>query len=454
MTRTVFPILLLALLIIPSFVQAKETSQTFLVNQDMNYFWNRWNGNPNINNQPEATVIQQSNQSGGAGWTPALTNPTVTILYRANIINDATGVAITDGANVPVGTVLRLEFEPHLSTDISWFGTGHSMDSPYGEWRAGAAPPALTLKSYGGSASGYLPSCDAKDFVNRDNPFNIPLDIYIPLVVNPPTKSITTSANLTCDAADPATGNRRCTVNAAGPISVSFDFAATYGKFYYRYIDYRNVDGAPAWAYYPGCYGNNVALRPAGTTYIQQAAPVCWNECQQTTCVPPPDYFEYGDSGNYTGGGAGGGCFSGDTMVAMADGTQKPIAEVAIGDWVVSEDPSTGERGTSIVTAHLIHDGDYEMLLINDHLVVTPEHEIKIGRYGVEVWVTAGDIKVGDVLLALDGSETPVTSITAGPTLPRVYNLTTVPHHTYFAGGVLVHNIKGDGFYDSDQIQR
>lgn len=429
--------------------EAKEASQNFVINQTMKYFWNRWNANSSINNQAEAAVIQQSNQSGGAGWEAALASPNVTILYRANVVNDATGALVTDASNIPVGTVLRLEFEPHVSTDISWFGTGYSMDSPYGEWRTGATGPALTLQTRGTSAQGYLPTCEAKDYVTTVYPLSIPLQVYVPFVVNPPTKSITTSSNLTCDAPQ-ANGNRRCTVTAEGPVSVAFDFAATYGKFYYRYTDTRNVDGAPSWAYGPGCYGNNVALRPSGTSYIQQTQPVCWNECTETTCVPPPNYFDYGDTGTYNGGGAGGGCFEASTPVMMADGTAKSIAKIEIGDRVRSADPITGEAGESTVTATLVHDnGSYPTLVINDSLVVTHEHEMKVTRGGVTLWRTAGSIEAGDSLIGPDGHPIVVESIVPGETLGTVYNLTTVPQHTYYADGVLVHNAKyrDNGFY-------
>lgn len=278
---------------------AKETSQNFVINQNLNYFWNRWNADQTTNLQSEASVIAAT-QNGG-GWELGLSNPNITILYRANVINNATGASLTDLSNIAVGTVLRLEFEPHLSSDISWFGTGASMDSPYGEWRANAAPPALTMKNYGGGSAA-LPDCDPKDYVTSVAPLGIPLSIYIPFVVNPPTKSITTSSNLSCGAAD-ANGNKTCTVTAAGPISVTFDFGSTYGKFYYRYIDQRNpVYGAPVYAAYAGCYGNNVALRPAGTSFIAQSQPVCWTECTQETCVPPPTNFDYGDTGTYYGG--------------------------------------------------------------------------------------------------------------------------------------------------------
>jgi prepilin-type N-terminal cleavage/methylation domain-containing protein len=56
-------------------------------------------------------------------------------------------------------------------------------------------------------------------------------------------------------------------------------------------------------------------------------------------------------------------------------------------------------------------------------------------------WLSAGDIRVGDTLTGVAGA-VKVLSIERSPVPSYVYNFTTFPNHTYFAGGVLVHNIK------------
>ncbi len=78
---------------------------------------------------------------------------------------------------------------------------------------------------------------------------------------------------------------------------------------------------------------------------------------------------------------------------------------------------------------------DFDMLNINGGLIVRAEHPMFTTR-GI---VNAGDLVVGDVLVGLFG-EIPVTDVDTGPRIPIIYNLTTFPDHTYFAGGVLVHN--------------
>ncbi len=126
----------------------------------------------------------------------------------------------------------------------------------------------------------------------------------------------------------------------------------------------------------------------------------------------------------------------------MADGTRKPIAEVAVGDMVLGADEQTGAQVPNEVTKTLVHEGSYKTLVINNTLVVTPEHRISVSRNGVRSWMDAGEIEMGDVLLSADGGPMLVYSITPGKTLPTVYNLTTYPSHTYYAGGVWVHNVK------------
>lgn len=145
--------------------------------------------------------------------------------------------------------------------------------------------------------------------------------------------------------------------------------------------------------------------------------------------------------GSYDGGGVG--CFSSETLITMADGSEKPISKVIIGDRVLSADQETGQLNVSAVTKLWHHTGEYATLRIND-TVVTPVHKFKIIRDGVEYWAPASEVRKGDFLVGQNGS-VPVDSVSENGSLGAVYNLTTIPSHTYFADGVLVHNVKDDG---------
>jgi hypothetical protein len=126
----------------------------------------------------------------------------------------------------------------------------------------------------------------------------------------------------------------------------------------------------------------------------------------------------------------------------MADGTEKAIKDIRLGDRVMAQDEH-GNRRSNIVTRLFTHGPDEHgtsadgMLKINGHLAVTPEHMIYTNRG----WLSAGDIRVGDTLTGVAGA-VKVLSIERSPVPSYVYNFTTFPNHTYFAGGVLVHNIK------------
>jgi len=165
-----------------------------------------------------------------------LSDVAVSIAYSATITNNATGVVVVPNGSVNVGDTLTLQFTPHVYTDVVWNGIGYATDTPFGEWRTGAASPGTV-------------SCDENEYVAgsiTDTP------VYVPLVVSPPVKSISGLSGLMCGALL-ADGTMQCTVTQAVPLAIQFNLASTYGKFYYRYSP---RDGG-------GCYGNNVPLREA-----------------------------------------------------------------------------------------------------------------------------------------------------------------------------------------------
>ena len=55
-------------------------------------------------------------------------------------------------------------------------------------------------------------------------------------------------------------------------------------------------------------------------------------------------------------------------------------------------------------------------------------------------WVLAEDLKIGDVLINVEGNPNPIDSIEYIEGEVMVYNLQVEGTHTYYAGGVGVHN--------------
>lgn len=144
-------------------------------------------------------------------------------------------------------------------------------------------------------------------------------------------------------------------------------------------------------------------------------------------------------------------CFVAGTPILLADGSTKAIEEVAPGDVVLAYDEETGALAHGMVAALLAHPPDSRGLLrINGGLTVTPEH-----RFFVDgAWRAAGDLRVGDSLLemrsrpdssGLSPASVLVERIESVPGGVPTYNFEVARYHNYFAGGMLVHNIKATG---------
>ncbi|MEK7609985.1 MAG: hypothetical protein AAB470_02605 [Patescibacteria group bacterium] len=210
--------------------EAKSVTWNQQSNDRLAYFWDRFSA---------------------TGWATGLRGKNVSISYNVLVEDLTKDSNIPDGGLVTLGDQLKLKFMPHVYSDISWFGTGYSADSPFGEWKT----PIITPPTLG---------CYPSDFVGTGGELigaAMSYDIYIPLLVKMPTKSITIPAGLTCGSllGDETIGySMLCTVNATGSLSPTFNFGSTHGKFYYRYYDNRDyTDPDTGRVYTPGCYGNS-----------------------------------------------------------------------------------------------------------------------------------------------------------------------------------------------------
>ncbi|MCD5381255.1 MAG: hypothetical protein LR008_01635, partial [Candidatus Pacebacteria bacterium] len=170
--------------------------------------------------------------------------------YYANMYWQGTNTKINDSSSVPVGSQIEFRAEAHKRSDIFWFGTGHTWDSPYGHWVAGAGVPLVSNGSF---------ACNESDVIlayysgyKRED------SIHVPLSINPPSKTYTHggTAGLSCNAA----GNL-CTVTGPGSITSSVNFGDTTGRFYYRVNMFTG--------YKKSCLYNNTPLSRSrsGPTY-------------------------------------------------------------------------------------------------------------------------------------------------------------------------------------------
>ena len=175
-------------------------------------------------------------------------------------------------------------------------------------------------------------------------------------------------------------------------------------------------------------------------------------------------------------------CFTPDTKLTLADGTQKEIQELAIGDELLSmrmpnaktedEHPMVAsevsfaeycitELGESeVVTSKIINmffDFADEYYIINGDIKVTGEHPffIKVpdGFYlGTEgrdtrefwAWEYVRNLQVGQIMYDKDMKEIPIDTIEEIEKEIEIVNIDVDGNNTYFAEGILVHNKGSD----------
>lgn len=169
-------------------------------------------------------------------------------------------------------------------------------------------------------------------------------------------------------------------------------------------------------------------------------------------------------------------CFTGETRVLMADGDERRIDEIDVGELVLSQ------RGqvSRVINVEQPPLGDRLLYAFNgDRPFVTSEHPIMTagGWKSVDPDATAAEnpklavarLRVGDMLMKVAGVAVPAAAVggflrepfpevvfgparlfalTAHAAHPdtTLYNLVLDEGHTYFADGYLVHN-KGGGTY-------
>ena len=171
------------------------------------------------------------------------------------------------------------------------------------------------------------------------------------------------------------------------------------------------------------------------------------------------------DDGNDEGGGGPdrSECFVPGTVVQADDG-EVSIEDVEAGSYVWSGDPKSGDWALRKVLATMRHEYSgvvVEVGVSGSRFVATANHPVWVRRgellasrppaedlpvrdRSVTIqgrWVAAGDLRVGDVLVALDG-ERAIESIHVRKYQGHVYNVQVSGHETYSVGraGVLVHN--------------
>ena len=146
-------------------------------------------------------------------------------------------------------------------------------------------------------------------------------------------------------------------------------------------------------------------------------------------------------------------CFVPNTLITMADDTEKTISSIKIGDKVKSE------KGESTVLDIKIHKGSFEVYSINNSKpFVTAEHPFKT----IDGWkaidpintlekhqISSTTLNLNDIIIKQNSKEI-VQKIEKGKIkYPKVYNLMLDNEHVYYANGYLVHNEKVNPVFGS-----
>lgn len=137
------------------------------------------------------------------------------------------------------------------------------------------------------------------------------------------------------------------------------------------------------------------------------------------------------------------GCFVAGTQVKTAEGDRN-IEDVEVGDYVLAENPETGEQGYKKVVRTYIHEKELlvHVYVGDEEIETTAEHPFYVEGTG---FVSAGELRAGDIIRTADGRNLPIVKVeTEEPDKPiYVYNFEVEDYHTYYVSetGVLVHNM-------------
>ncbi|WP_327168686.1 polymorphic toxin-type HINT domain-containing protein [Streptomyces subrutilus] len=144
------------------------------------------------------------------------------------------------------------------------------------------------------------------------------------------------------------------------------------------------------------------------------------------------------------------------TKVLLADGSAKPIEEMALGDEVVATDAASGKSQAQPVVGVIVGEGQKDLVEItidtdgtqgdsSESLTATGNHPFWAPAVGK--WLDATDLTAGEWLRTSSGTWVQVTAVKRWTQQERVHNLTVADQHTYYvlagATPVLVHNCGG-----------
>lgn len=241
----------------------------------------------------------------------------------------------------------------------------------------------------------------------------------------------------------------------------------TDGGFIYQYVAY--ITGAGQIQDWTACSGSpspTATEAPPSPTATPDlggggGAPGIYS-CSGVQCVADVNgtYPDLASCEASCGTGAGG-CFIGETMVTMADGTEKRIDQLVVGDVLKSFNidtlPLNSDDSTVLETwssENIVGTPDtativgiepmdyYGIFVLNGILKTSARHRHLVKRNNVWSFIEAHEVVVGDIMLDIEGNEILITTRTVELNEQTVYKLNVENLDVYYANGILTHNQK------------
>jgi len=136
-------------------------------------------------------------------------------------------------------------------------------------------------------------------------------------------------------------------------------------------------------------------------------------------------------------------CFTAGTKITLANGKQKAIEAIKVGDGVKAFDEKSGKIVDSKVAKLFVHPetAGYLRLTVGTGkyrktINVTPNHCVYLNNE----WKQLYEAKVGDTLRTEKGRKTKIVKIETIDKVVTTYNFEVETYHNYLAEGVVVHN--------------
>lgn len=99
-------------------------------------------------------------------------------------------------------------------------------------------------------------------------------------------------------------------------------------------------------------------------------------------------------------------CMTGDTSVLMADGTERPLAEIKVGDVVATYEDGGITSSKILNWANNGPDTVYEIRMTSGKVVrANARHPFLLQREDTTEWVRLRDLKIGDAIVGVSGQE-------------------------------------------------